>query len=41
MPRAERALPENAAVFSAWTDDIWKSIKNDALEALREVDAND
>jgi NitT/TauT family transport system ATP-binding protein len=41
MPRAERALPENAAVFNSWTEDIWQSIKSGALEALREVDAHD
>ena len=41
MPRTQRALPENAAVFSAWTEDIWQSIKSGALEALREVDEHD
>lgn len=41
LPREERTKPENAAVFNSYVDTIWNSIRNDAMEALLEVDGNE
>ena len=41
LPRSERSLPINATKFNAYVDEIWNSIKNDALDALMEVENDD
>ncbi len=41
LARSERTLPENAATFNNYVDQIWHSIRNDAMEALLEVAGDD
>lgn len=38
LPRQERSNPEHAVAFNHYVDEIWNSIRNDAMEALMEVE---
>lgn len=40
LAREERTKPENAAVFNGYVDEIWKHIRDDAMDALLEVEGD-
>ncbi len=41
MPRDERSKPENATIFNSYVDRIWNDIKNQAMQAILEVEDNE